>query len=141
LPNADIKMHKLIIKMPKRSRQTRQKDIMEAVLDRFNSLFVAEDFHKKLLDSGKRIGIATVYRFLKEKEKSHRLHSYICNRKTLYSKSNQSHCHFTCEKCGRTEHFNVDRIDFLKTKINEIDGEICHFQIDVSGLCKICRNK
>ena len=63
------------------------------------------------------------------------IHSYICNRRTVYSIGDNSHCHFTCEKCGKVEHIQINSLDFIKNKIN---GSICHFQIDVFGTCESC---
>jgi Fe2+ or Zn2+ uptake regulation protein len=81
------------------------------------------------------IGIATVYRFLKDLRKKKELHSYVCERRMIYSRDKNNHCHFICQKCETVTHFNIDKIDFLQTKIK---GEICHFQIDVHGVCDRC---
>ncbi len=85
-----------------------------------------------------KIGIATVYRFLKELREKGFIHSYVCNRKILYAKEKKSHCHFICEKCKKIEHFDLEKIDFIKKGVK---GDICHFQLDVSGICETCRNK
>ena len=86
----------------------------------------------------KKIGIATVYRFLKKEVKNNRLHSYICNRKKIYSTNEQGHSHFVCEKCGKVEHIKMDSLEFLK---NKIKGEICHIQMDITGICEKCKDK
>ena len=122
--------------MVKKSRQTKQKEVLDEVIKKFDSFFTAEELLTKVNKKDLKIGIATVYRFLKELVSKSQIHSYICNRKTIYSLENNSHCHFTCEKCGKVEHIKVDSLDFLKDKI---EGSICHFQIDVSGICSSCR--
>jgi len=118
------------------SRQTTQKNILEHELKGFNSFFSAEELFNKV--KSKKIGIATVYRFLKDAEKNHELHSYLCNRRSLYSRNSHNHCHFICEKCGKMTHFNVDSIDPITKKIK---GNICHFQIEVNGICEDCLKK
>lgn len=115
-----------------RIRKTKQESQLENELKKFNSLFTAEDFHK----SCKSIGIATVYRFLKTQVLEHKLHTYICNRRTLYSKKPVHHCHFTCENCKSVTHFNIKELGELQ---KQIPGETCHIQLEVSGICFKCK--
>jgi len=117
-------------------RQTKQKNRISHELDKFSSFFTAEELFEKVNKVDNKIGIATIYRFLKDLRDKGELHSYMCDRRTLYSKNNQSHSHFICEQCGRVEHFKVENIDFLK---NKIKGSVCHFQLDVSGICEKCK--
>ena len=123
--------------MPKSSRQTQQRELLGKELSSLESFFTAEDLYNKVRGN-KYIGIATVYRFLRELKNRHMLHHYICNRRFIYSKDKSNHCHFTCQKCSKIIHLNIDSIDFLKKNVN---GDICHFQIDVEGVCNDCRNK
>jgi len=123
--------------MAKISRITKQKELMETELEKVNSFFTAEGFFNKLKKKNKKISIATIYRFLKELRKERKLHSYLCNRRLIYSKEKTNHCHFICQKCNKVIHFDVDEIDFPRKKIR---GDICHFQIDVHGICDKCLN-
>jgi len=118
-----------------KSRNTKQKQLMKVEIDNFESFFTAEDLLEKLKKKNKNIGIATIYRFLKEANKKRDLHSYTCERKVIYSKEDNNHCHFICQKCHKIMHFDVQNIDILKKKIK---GNICHFQIDVHGICDEC---
>ncbi len=122
----------IINKMEKRN--TWQKETIRKEIDKKESFFTAEDIFRDLKDNG--IGIATIYRFLTEEKRRQRLHSYICNRKAVYSKEKDNHCHCICQKCGQMFHFDIDKIDFLK---NKIKGSICHFQVDVTGICDRCK--
>ncbi|PIZ55971.1 hypothetical protein COY28_01355, partial [Candidatus Woesearchaeota archaeon CG_4_10_14_0_2_um_filter_57_5] len=81
------------------------------------------------------MGIATVYRFLRDKKRTGEVRSYLCNRKTVYTTSKMSHCHFVCEKTGEVIHFDVDSLDFMQEKI---PGTISSFQIEVRGTCEEC---
>jgi Fur family transcriptional regulator, ferric uptake regulator len=121
--------------MTKKSRKTKQKEHIQSEISTFTSLFTADDLYDKIKKKDNTIGIATVYRLLKDLRKKKELHSYICERRMIYSREKNNHCHFICQKCDQTTHFTVDKIDFLKTKIK---GEICHFQIDVYGICDEC---
>lgn len=113
-------------------RKTKQKQILEEELEKIIFFFSAEELHNKVKD--KNIGIATVYRFLKDKQ----LYSYLCDRKKIYSKEKRSHCHFLCEETGKVIHFDISSLDFLK---NKIPGTISSFQLEVKGRCKDCQKR
>lgn len=116
-------------------RATPQKQLIMTEITTFSSFFNAEELYKTVSKKNPKIGIATVYRFLNGLTKNGEIHSFQCNRKTLYSNSKKNHCHFTCEKCGGKKHIDIKKLDFLN---QQVDGEVCHFQIDVTGICKRC---
>ena len=121
-------------------RNTRQKELLSEEIIKFKTFFTAEEFFDKTSKKDSRLGIATVYRFLNDLENKRQIHSYICNRKKLYSLNHKSHCHFICEKCSKIEHIEINSLDFLKNKISGM-GSMCHFQIDVIGICNNCKEK
>jgi len=102
-------------------------------LEKIDTFFNAEDLLKEAREEYEGIGIATVYRFLNGLKKRNQIYSYKCDRKTVFSKDNKSHCHFICESTGKLVHFNIDSLDFLKDKI---PGSIISFQLEVRGRCK-----
>jgi len=117
-------------------RSTKQKQLIEQEISSFSSFFNAEKLYDKVSKKNSKVGIATIYRFLNDLTKNGEIHSFLCNRKTLYSNSKKNHCHFSCEKCGERKHIEIKKLDFL---YRQVEGEICHFQIDISGICKRCR--
>ncbi len=121
--------------MPRRTRRTRQKGLIKKEIDCCNSFFTAEELLERIRKTDSKIGLATIYRLLKDMREQRELHSYLCNRKTIYSRDKKSHSHFICQRCNKIIHFDVDSIDFLKKKIQ---GNICHFQLDVTGVCEEC---
>jgi Fur family ferric uptake transcriptional regulator len=121
--------------MVKKSRKTKQKELIQTEISTFTSLFTADELFDKIKKKDGTIGIATVYRLLKDLRKKKELHSYVCERKMIYSREKNNHCHFICQKCDQITHFNIEKIDFLRSKIK---GDICHFQIDVHGICDKC---
>jgi Fur family transcriptional regulator, ferric uptake regulator len=122
----------------RRSRNTRQKEIIEMEILRVNRLFSAEELYGILKTNGNEVGIATIYRLLNVLISEGKLHSFICERKRLYSIRESSHCHFTCQSCGKITHFEMDKIDSIRKKV---DGQICHLQVEVSGFCRTCLQK
>ncbi|MBU0585948.1 transcriptional repressor [Candidatus Micrarchaeota archaeon] len=121
--------------MPKKSRKTRQKEQLEKNISNMADLFSADELLAEARKNGLGVGIATIYRFLKGLSTEHKLHRYRCNNRNVYSKSIRGHGHFTCQKCGKTHHLKITDLGFLSKLVN---GKICHFQIDVVGLCKKC---
>ena len=120
----------------KNSRKTKQKEIISKEFDKINHLFSAEELFKKVNKKDKTIGIATVYRFLKENRNKRKIHSYTCNRRIIYSKEENNHCHFICEKTGKIIHFHLENLDFLKGIKNKIPGSINSIQLEIKGECK-----
>lgn len=121
-----------------KTRNTKQKEIINKEISRFNSLFTAEELHEKAKTADRNIGLATVYRFLKKLRKDREIFSYACGGKLIYSKDNKSHCHFVCEETGKVIHFEISSLDFLKDKI---PGSITSFQIEVKGICGRCSKR
>jgi len=124
-----------------KKRNTKQKELLISSLSNIDNFFTAEDLLKKIQKtslSSRSIGIATIYRFLNEIKSEGKLHSYTCDRKTIYSNQKNNHSHYICEKCKKVAHIKIDNIDFIK---NNIPGSICHFQVEVYGVCDSCLKK
>ncbi len=65
--------------MPRKSRKTKQKELIELELNNAEVFFTAEDLLKQIRKKNQAIGIATIYRFLKQKSDAEELYSYNCN--------------------------------------------------------------
>jgi len=116
------------------TRITKQKKLLNEAIESLKNFFTAEDILKKVEKD--QIGMATIYRFLKEKRKNGELFAYTCDNRLTYSAEKKSHCHYICEETGEIIHFDVDSLDFLKDKI---PGDIKSFHIEVRGTCKKCK--
>lgn len=125
----------LIINKMKR-RKTIQKELIEKEIEHFHSFFNAEELYQRVSQKNKKIGIATIYRFLKYLTEKGKIHSYSCNRKIIYSSNKKSHCHFICKTCGDIKHINIKKLDFIQKEVSE---NISHFQIDITGTCEKCQ--
>lgn len=121
--------------MPRKTRNTKQKEIILNEVEKIKDFFTAEYLYNIVKRKYPNIGLATIYRYLKDLRKTKKIHAYSCNNRLLYSKDKRSHCHFICEETGKVIHFDVDSLDFLK---NKIPGSISSFQIEVKGKCKEC---
>ncbi|MEM3154872.1 MAG: transcriptional repressor [Candidatus Woesearchaeota archaeon] len=121
--------------MGRKSRNTYQKNLIREEISKAKGMFSVGELHNRVLLKDSRIGIATVYRFLREAKDAGGIHSYECEGKAIYSVAKKDHCHFTCKKCGKVAHFDVHSIDFIREKV---DGSVSQFQISVEGLCRNC---
>ncbi|MDP3734355.1 MAG: transcriptional repressor [Nanoarchaeota archaeon] len=119
-------------------RLTSQKTLLQQELDHSTTLFDAEELYAKAVKKNSAIGIATVYRFLRECVDAGKLHSYSCDRKTIYSTSKNNHSHFRCEKCASVHHIDIKKLDFLPVNLRNM---VCHVQIDITGICISCQAK
>ncbi|MFH0961094.1 MAG: transcriptional repressor [archaeon] len=119
-----------------KSRKTRQKATIEGEIATFQKIFSAEDLYKRVAQRDGKIGVATIYRSLKDLVLKGKLHSYTCDRKAVYSLTERVHCHFTCKICKKAGHLKLRNINFLE---NELKMGICHLQIDVTGICETCQ--
>ena len=115
--------------MARVSRQTKQKELLASIIEKTKGFFSADTVFAKAQEKDKSIGIATVYRYLKDAVQKGELQSYTCDKRNIYSKEH-SHCHFVCEDTGKVIHFTVDNIDFIKKKI---PGTITSFSLEVKG--------
>jgi len=118
----------------RKTRATKQKELLEVSLKRMRSVFTAKEFQAEANKQDAAIGIATVYRFLGEAGSKERVHAFTCNRKRIYTTNTHSHCHFICTHCNTTTHFSLEKADFLES----LPGDACHLQLDVHGICKKC---
>lgn len=124
-----------LLAMVSLSRKTRQKTIIVQEIAKIGQFFNAEELYKRARKKEAHIGIATVYRVLKDLKNTHKLHAYWCDKRIIYSQEDKSHCHFICEKCNKVSHLPLEKLDFLK---KNVQGSICHVQIDVTGICEGC---
>ncbi len=133
LPTIDQNTSNLMLRFC--MRMTKQKKTLYEETGKFKSLFDAFELHSKLKD--KKIGLATIYRFLASLEAKGEIHSFTCGGKKVYSTSKENHAHFSCEKCGKLRHIKISNADFLKDLVTD---SICHFQIELTGICSECKS-
>lgn len=117
-----------------RLRKTAQLQMMQKELEKMKGFFSAYEFHESLI--GRNIGIATVYRFLGNLADSGKIHNYNCGTSKVYSTTSKNHTHFRCERCGVISHISVPKLN-----LEGIKGQICHLQLDITGVCERCLQK
>ena len=123
------------------TRKTRQKAVLHAEMGQLERLFTPEELHARVRSRLPGVGIATVYRFLKQEAGEGRVHRYRHGRKRVYSAHAKSDAHFICERCGRQKHLDLAAFDFGGAMKAEPGARACHFQLDVFGACEKCAGK
>ena len=124
-----------------KTRNTRQKELITKEISAFDILFTAEDIHRRVRQKHPKIGLATIYRSLHELSVSGSIHRFRHGRTVVYSSQTNSDAHFTCERCGQVVHIDVSSLDLSKAISAKSGQSICHFQLDVFGVCERCMKK
>lgn len=101
----------------------------------------AEGVYKALLETGEDVGLATVYRVLKQFEASGLVssHNFEGGHSVFELSQGEHHDHLVCVKCGLVEEF-VDKIIEQRQKAIAKDA---HFQmtnhaLNIYGICHKC---
>lgn len=126
----------ILIKNMTITRNTRQRNILQETTETFKEFFTAEQLFEKAKRHDSKISLATTYRYLNQQQKQGTLHAFICNKKSIYSKDKTSHAHYVCQGCQKVTHFSLK--DF-KIPGEILPGNICHFQLNIHGVCNKCK--
>lgn len=88
-----------------------------------------------------KIGVATLYRFLRLMVDAHLIHEYHFGEKTLFEPvdGNNHHDHIICEQCGTIEEFYSPEIEKIQEQIIVAKGfTLTSHRHELYGLCKKC---
>lgn len=121
--------------------------ILSMLIENNEKHLSAEDIHNLLLDSGEKIGIATVYRTLGVLEKLNMIaRLYVddgCIRyQVLDPHKAHEHHHLICQRCGNILDMQDDLLDNLENKIKDIYGfKVLNHKVKFYGICSDCFKK
>lgn len=105
----------------------------------------AEDVHQRLLVSGERVSLATVYRTLRLLSSMGRLQELDHpegRRFELASDSHRDHHHLVCPRCGRTEEFeNSSVLEAGKAAALVHGFQLIDCVLNVRALCPACADQ
>jgi len=131
----------VLLTKPISTRSTKQKQLIEAVLEQLNKFKSAQEIHSIISDSGEKVGLATVYRSLQSLADAGAVDVVTSpDGEALYRAcSSEHHHHLLCIKCGKTTEFSSPEIEKLAEQIAK------HFKytkanhiIEISGICEDC---
>ena len=104
----------------------------------------AEDVYKMLLEIGKDVGLATVYRVLTQFEAAGLLdrHHFEEGHSVFEIHEGEHHDHILCIKCGRVDEFVDDMIEQRQQAIAEKTGyQLTNHSLYLYGICKKCQKE
>ena len=129
------------------SYNTNQKEMLiEVFLKNQDRQFSVSDIMGELNSSGKKIGLATIYRQLESLEQSGKIRKFTdengkkaCWQFFNGSENCQHHYHLKCEKCGKIVHLDCEFVSEIDRHILKDHG----FSMDKSktvfyGICSNC---
>lgn len=119
-------------------RTTRQKQAIQAVLEEQKGPLLPDDIHRLAVKTVPSLGIATVYRSLKNLQEEGQVCCVeIPGQPPRYERSDKGHHHhFHCKECGGV--FDLDKcVEGLK-KLAPPGFKVTDHEIILYGVCKSC---
>lgn len=119
-------------------RTTKQKQAIQAVLEEQNGPLLPDDIHRLAIKTVPSLGIATVYRSLKNLQEEGQVCCVeIPGQPPRYERSDKGHHHhFHCTECR--EVFDLDKcVEGLK-KLAPPGFKVTDHEIILYGICKAC---
>ena len=124
-------------------RHTKQKDAVMAQLRGCDDFISAQELHRKLVDSGLRIGLATVYRQLNSLVDSGAADTVRMDGQQLFRLCGDDahHHHLVCRKCGKTIEIDPPSESWVRKVAVGHGFTVESHTLEVFGLCPDCQEK
>lgn len=113
--------------------------LLESVQDRHMS---ADEIHRRLVESGEDVGLATIYRVLAQFESAGLIirHNFEGDHCVYELDRGDHHDHIVCVKCGRVEEFVDDVIETQQSKVAQRLGfKMTDHSLNIYGVCSDCQ--
>jgi len=122
-------------------RNTWQKTAVLEQLSNTDEFVSAQELHQKISQSGKRLGLTTVYRALTEMVEQGMADSLSISDGEMRYRicTPEHHHHLICRLCGKTVEFDMPGFEELALEVAKANGftELSH-EIELFGVCKDC---
>jgi Fur family ferric uptake transcriptional regulator len=122
-------------------RSTKQRTIVVEALDHCEDFRTAQDLHELIGESGKTVGLATVYRTLQALVEADVVDVISrADGETLYRKCSESHHHhLVCRNCGLTIEVSGPAVEKWSARMAKEHGftDMSH-TLEIFGLCANC---
>ncbi|VAW78304.1 Ferric uptake regulation protein FUR [hydrothermal vent metagenome] len=116
--------------------------ILEILESSENRHMSAEEVYKYLIETGKDIGMATVYRVLTQFEAAGLVarHNFESGHSVYEINEGQHHDHILCIRCGKVDEFVDETIEERQREIAKISGyEMTDHSLYIYGICEECQ--
>lgn len=125
-----------------KERITSQKKVILDYLQSVTCHPTAEDVYTKVRERLPRISKGTVYRILKNLNRSGEVQEISTKTLTFFDGDTSDHSHFICQGCGTV--FDIfdecSKCEIIRKKKTKV-GKINNFRIYFYGICKNCKRK
>ena len=125
-----------------RSRPTKQRAALLALLARVPGFLSAQELHARLQAQGDSVGLATVYRALQDLTEQgvvDVLHTGDGEAVYRRCSSDQHHHHLVCRRCGRAVEVLGPTVEIWARSVGAAHGfSNIHHQVEVFGVCADC---
>ncbi|MDA2976115.1 MAG: transcriptional repressor [Aquiluna sp.] len=122
-------------------RNTWQKTAVLEQLSNTDEFVSAQELHQKISQSGKKLGLTTVYRALTEMVEQGMADSLSISDGEMRYRicTPEHHHHLICRVCGKTVEFDMPGFEELALQVAKANGftELSH-EIELFGVCKDC---
>ena len=122
-------------------RNTWQKTAVLEQLSNTDEFVSAQELHQKISQSGKKLGLTTVYRALTEMVEQGMADSLSISDGEMRYRicTPEHHHHLICRVCGKTVEFDMPGFEELALEVAKANGfsEVSH-EIELFGVCKDC---
>ena len=122
-------------------RNTWQKTAVLEQLSNTDEFVSAQELHQKISQSGKKLGLTTVYRALTEMVEQGMADSLSISDGEMRYRicTPEHHHHLICRLCGKTVEFDMPGFEELALQVAKANGftELSH-EIELFGVCKDC---
>lgn len=122
-------------------RNTWQKTAVLEELSNTDEFVSAQELHQKISQSGKKLGLTTVYRALTEMVEQGTADSLSISDGEMRYRicTPEHHHHLICRVCGKTVEFDMPGFEELALEVAKANGfsEVSH-EIELFGVCKDC---
>jgi Fur family ferric uptake transcriptional regulator len=122
-------------------RNTWQKTAVLEQLSNTAEFVSAQELHQKISQSGKKLGLTTVYRALTEMVEQGTADSLSISDGEMRYRicTPEHHHHLICRVCGKTVEFDLPGFEELALEVAKANGftELSH-EIELFGVCARC---
>ncbi|MFZ8887803.1 MAG: Fur family transcriptional regulator [Aquiluna sp.] len=122
-------------------RNTWQKTAVLEQLSNTDEFVSAQELHQKISQSGKKLGLTTVYRALTEMVEQGMADSLSISDGEMRYRicTPEHHHHLICRVCGKTVEFDMPGFEELALQVAKANGftELSH-EIELFGVCRDC---
>ena len=121
------------------AKQQRLIDLLQASDDELSG----QQLHRALLDSDQAMGLATVYRHLRQLQQRGLVRCrHLPNGEVLYAPVARDRHHLTCVSCGETQQLSSCPLHSIKIPADQQNGyELLFHTLEFYGLCSACSAK